>query len=192
MWLIHDSLILTWVVLKVLEVDVGDVLVLHQVHLQVVLRAVHLVVGACNVSPSISILFCRIKLIGWLYLTDGKLPRMQRIFGKITGFYPNDFAQLANGIWLWVSFEKSEKPGKILQKTSQAALGEKVFENGAAAGDGSDRELNRTKTGEVLQWFRHLLLFVVALLEMSSSTPFIINTFYCSNWFGQRIGCFAC
>ena len=44
---------MTWVVLKVLEVDVGDVLVLHQVHLQVVLRAVHLVVGACNILPSI-------------------------------------------------------------------------------------------------------------------------------------------
>ena len=51
------SSILTWVVLKVLEVDVGDVLVLHQVHLQVVLRAMHLVVRACNILPSISILF---------------------------------------------------------------------------------------------------------------------------------------
>ena len=49
--------ILTWVVLKVLEVDVGDVLVLHQVHLQVVLRAMHLVVRACNILTSISIFF---------------------------------------------------------------------------------------------------------------------------------------
>ena len=183
------SSIPTWVVLKVLEVYVGDILMLHQIHLQVVLRAVHLVVGACNILPSI---------LFWLHTDEmqfvsnrRKAPTEAEDFGKITGFYPNDFAQLANGIWLWVSFEKSEKPGKILQKTSQAALGEKVFENGAAAGDGSDRELNRTKTGEVLQWFRHLLLFVVALLEMSSSNPFIINTFYCSNWFGQRIGCFA-
>ena len=44
------SSILTWVVLKVLEVDVGDVLVLHQVHLQVVLCAMHLVVRACKIS----------------------------------------------------------------------------------------------------------------------------------------------
>ena len=47
-WLMTMSSIMTWVVLKVLEVDLGDVLVLHQVHLQVVFRAVHLVVGACN------------------------------------------------------------------------------------------------------------------------------------------------
>ena len=67
--------------------------------------------------------------------------------------------------------------GKVCKKRG-LRFEEKVFENGAAAGDGSDRELNRTKTGEVLQLFRHLLLFVVALLEMSSSNPFIINTFY--------------
>ena len=47
------SSIPTWVVLKVLEVYVGDILMLHQIHLQVVLRAVHLVVGACNILPSI-------------------------------------------------------------------------------------------------------------------------------------------
>ena len=75
----------------------GDVLVLHQVHLQVVLRAVHLVVGACNVSPSISILFCR-KVDRLIVSNRRKAPTDAEDFGKITGFYPNDFAQLANGI----------------------------------------------------------------------------------------------
>ena len=117
------SSIPTWVVLKVLEVDVGDVLVLHQVHLQVVLRAMHLVVGACKILPSISILFA--GELSWstdemqFVSNRRKAPTEAEDFGEITGSYPNDFAQLANGIWLWVSFEKYEKPGKSLQERLQ-------------------------------------------------------------------------
>ena len=63
---------------------------LHQVHPQVVLRAMHLVVGTCNIAKSTLLALLTIfhRVDGPtdekcnLYLTDGQLPRKPKVLEK--------------------------------------------------------------------------------------------------------------
>ena len=111
-----------------------------------------------------------LRLTDWL--TDGihdvskkqKAPREAVCFGKNCRIYPRkDFAQPTGR-------EKTAKTlGKVLKNRAQRFF----FENGAAAGVSSDRELNRAKTAAVSQLSCHLLSFHVSW-KCHHQNPFII------------------
>ena len=138
----------------------------------------HLVVRACKISNQFEFLSIMIFRYDWLtdwlmeykmYLRNRKLPRKPFVLAKIAGFIRRRISRSQRYVRVWVSFENCEKPGKGFEES----CAEIFFENGAAAGISSDRELNRAKTAAVSQLSCHLLSFHVSW-KCHHQNPFII------------------
>ena len=104
-----------------------------------------------------------------MYLRNRKLPGKPSVSAKIAGFIWRRISRSQRDVRVWVSFENCEKPGKGFEES----CAEIFFENGAAAGVSSDRELNRAKTAAVSQLSCHLLSFHVSW-KCHHQNPFII------------------
>ena len=119
------------------------------------------------------LVLARIRLInGWkvqFVSNRRKAPTEAENFGKNYGIL-SEWFRAANGIWLWVSFERCKKAW-------ENALWRKSFWKRRRCRRWEWPRIKSDKK-KFCSCFAICSPFFVTLLQMSSSTPFIINTFY--------------